>query len=79
MKRIPADRVKSTIGKHMLADGYDLILDLRDSRGSHIHDAVTGKDYLDLFSFFASAPLGFNQPAMTTDEWRFSWTPSPTR
>ncbi len=70
MKRIPADRVKSTIGKHMLADGYDLILDLRDSRGSHIHDAVTGKDYLDLFSFFASAPLGFNHPAMTTDEWK---------
>lgn len=70
MKRIPADRVKSTIGKHMLADGYDLILDLRDSRGSYIHDAVTGKDYLDLFSFFASAPLGFNHPAMTTDEWK---------
>ncbi len=70
MRRIPADKVKSTIGKHMLADGYDLILDLRESRGSYIHDAVTGSDYLDLFSFFASAPLGFNHPAMTTEEWK---------
>ncbi|HOP26237.1 MAG TPA: L-lysine 6-transaminase [Candidatus Sabulitectum sp.] len=70
MKRIPSDKVKSTIGKHMLADGYDLILDLRESRGSYIHDAVTGNDYLDLFSFFASAPLGFNHPAMTTEEWK---------
>ncbi len=70
MKRIPADKVKPTIGRHMLADGYDMTLDLRNSKGSWIRDAITGKDYLDLFSFFASAPLGFNHPSMTTDEWK---------
>jgi L-lysine 6-transaminase len=69
MKRIPADKVKSTIGRHILADGYDIALDLRKSRGSTIHDAVTGKDYLDLFSFFASAPLGMNHPYLTSPEW----------
>lgn len=70
MKRIPADKVKSTIARHMLADGFDMTLDLRNSRGSYIRDAISGTDYLDLFSFFASAPLGFNHPSMTTDEWK---------
>ncbi len=70
MKRIPADKVKATIGRHMLADGYDMTLDLKNSKGSWIRDAITGKDYLDLFSFFASAPLGFNHPSMTTEEWK---------
>jgi len=69
MKRIPADKVKATIAEHMLADGYDIALDLRKSRGGTIHDAVTGRDYLDLFSFFASAPLGMNHPELTTPEW----------
>jgi L-lysine 6-transaminase len=69
MKRIPADKVKATIAEHMLADGYDIALDLRKSRGGTIHDSVTGRDYLDLFSFFASAPLGMNHPELTTPEW----------
>lgn len=69
MKRIPADKVKATIAEHMLADGYDIALDLRKSHGGTIHDAVTGKDYLDLFSFFASAPLGMNHPRLTSPEW----------
>jgi len=70
MRHIPATEIKSTIGKHMLADGYDIALDLRKSQGRTIHDAATGKDYLDLFSFFASAPLGFNHPSMNTPEWK---------
>ena len=54
----------------MLADGFDIVLDLRKSKGSTIHDAADGKDYLDLFSFFASAPLGMNHPALCTEEFR---------
>jgi len=70
VKRIPASEVHSTIAAHMLADGFELVLDLRRSRGSTIHDAATGKEYLDLFSFFASAPLGMNHPALCTGEFR---------
>lgn len=70
MKHIPANKIKETIGRHMLADGYDMALDLRNSKGSYIRDAISGRDYLDLFSFFASAPLGFNHPALTTEEWK---------
>jgi len=53
----------------MLADGYDMTLDIRKSRGGFIHDAISGRDYLDLASFFASAPLGMNHPALTSEEW----------
>jgi len=70
MRHIPASEVRSTIANHMLADGFDIVLDLRKSKGSTIHDAVDGKDYLDLFSFFASAPLGMNHPALCTEEFR---------
>lgn len=69
MTRIPAHQVKETIARHMLADGYDMALDIRKSRGGMIHDGITGRDYLDLFSFFASAPLGMNHPALTSAEW----------
>jgi L-lysine 6-transaminase len=70
MKHIPASEVRSTIASHMLADGFDIVLDLKKSKGSMIHDAGEGKDYLDLFSFFASAPLGMNHPALCTEEFR---------
>ncbi len=55
--------------KHMLVDGYNLVLDLEKSQGSHIVDKLTGKTYLDFFSFFASAPLGMNHPAVTNKEF----------
>ncbi len=54
MKRIPADKVKATIGRHMLADGYDMTLDLKNSKGSWIRDAITGRT-ISIFS--ASLPV----------------------
>jgi len=62
----PAD-VHALLGKHMLADGFDIVFDLDKSHGSWIHDSKTGQEYLDFFSFFASAPVGFNHPKMRTD------------
>jgi L-lysine 6-transaminase len=63
----PAE-VHSTIARHLLADGYDLVLDLDRSQGSTLIDARDGTAYLDLFTFFASSALGMNHPALTTDE-----------
>src|SRR4051812_32936476 len=65
----PAD-VHSTIARHMLADGYDLVLDLEASAGSTLVDARDGGSYLDLFTFFASSALGMNHPALTSDDAR---------
>jgi L-lysine 6-transaminase len=64
---LAADQVHSTLGRHMLVDGFDLVLDLSASRGSTLVDARTGTAYLDLFTFFASSALGFSSPALTDD------------
>jgi len=65
---VEAQDVHKTIGKYMLADGFDMVFDLRKSHDIYCHDAKTGKEYLDMFSFFASAPLGFNHPRLTSPE-----------
>jgi L-lysine 6-transaminase len=67
---LAAADVHATIARHMLADGYDLVLDLDASHGSTLVDARDGGRYLDLFTFFASSALGMNHPALTSDEAR---------
>jgi L-lysine 6-transaminase len=62
--------VHETIARHMLADGFELVLDLDASHGSTIVDARDGTAYLDLFTFFASSALGLNHPALTTADAR---------
>ena len=64
---VQAADVHATIGRHMLADGLDLVLDLAASQGSTLVDARDGRHYLDLFTFFASSALGMNHPALTED------------
>ena len=66
--RITADEVRATIARHMLADGMDLVLDLDRSTPTRLVDKVSGRSYIDLFSHFASAPLGTNHPALLTPE-----------
>jgi len=63
----PAD-VHDVLGRSMLVDGYDLVLDLAASQGSRLVDARTGRSYLDLFTFYASSALGMNHPALAEDE-----------
>jgi len=62
----PAD-VHARIAEHMLADGFDLVLDLARSQGTTLVDARDGTEYLDLFTFFASSALGMNHPALAQD------------
>ncbi len=61
--------VHKTIGKYMICDGFDMVFDLRKSHGIWCHDSKTGQEYLDMFSFFASSPVGFNHPKLTTPEF----------
>lgn len=60
--------VHDTLRRHLLVDGYEFVLDTARSRGSWIVDARDGTRYLDLFTFFASAPLGISHPALADDE-----------
>ncbi|AQZ69343.1 Probable L-lysine-epsilon aminotransferase (L-lysine aminotransferase) (Lysine 6-aminotransferase) [[Actinomadura] parvosata subsp. kistnae] len=54
--------VHTRLARHLLVDGYRLVLDLELSHGSWLVDARDGRRYLDFYTFFASAPLGVNPP-----------------
>lgn len=62
----PAE-VHATLRRHLLVDGFDLVLDTHASRGSVLIDARDGARHLDVFSFFASSALGMNHPTLTED------------
>jgi L-lysine 6-transaminase len=64
--RISPSEVHSTLAKHLLVDGFDLVVDLERSQGSYLYDSRYNKRYLDFFSFFASAAVGINHPKVTT-------------
>ncbi len=59
---IHATKVHETLGKHILADGMDPVIDLKSSHGSWLVDKKDGREYLDLFSMFASLSVGYNHP-----------------
>ena len=59
---VAGNKVKATLGKHILADGFDFVMDYEKSHGSWIHDRLTGTEFLDMFSMFGSASVGYNHP-----------------
>jgi L-lysine 6-transaminase len=61
---VQAGDVLPSLQRHVLVDGFDLVLDLDRSRGSTLVDARSGDGYLDMFTFFASNALGMNHPSM---------------
>ncbi len=65
----PAE-VHNVLGRHMLADGYDIVMDLKKSKGSWVFDSRRGRNVLDFFTNFASVPVGYNHPKMDTPEFR---------
>src|SRR5579871_5316998 len=66
-REIAPDQVHDVHGQHVLADGFKLVYDTRASRGSWLVDARSGEKYLDLYTFFASAPLGSNPRGLADD------------
>lgn len=67
LKSIAPDQVHQVLNKHMLADGYDMVLDLENSKGPYLLDSKSGRNYLDFFTFFASNPLGMNHERLAGD------------
>ena len=61
-KTIAPTSVLETIEQHVLLDGFKVVVDLDKSRGSYLHNAVSGKRLIDLYGFFGSMPVGFNHP-----------------
>ena len=63
---------RKTIGQHMLADGMNPVIDLEKSHGSWLVDGSTGKEYLDLFSMYASMSVGYNHPYVLENKERLT-------
>ena len=59
---IDPKKVKQILGKNILADGFDPVIDLEKSSGSWIVDQRDGVKYLDMFSMYASGSVGYNHP-----------------
>src|SRR5688500_10882638 len=65
----PGD-VHNVLSRHMLTDGYEIVMDLEKSRGSWVFDARRGHTVLDFFTNFASIPIGYNHPRLDNPEFR---------
>ena len=59
---VSAKKVRDILSKNILVDGFSPIMDIDKSKGSYLVDEVSGDSYLDMFSMFASASVGYNHP-----------------
>src|SRR5262245_37376672 len=66
---LAAKDVHSTLARHILADGFDIVFDYERSHGSWVWDARQGREYLDFLTFFGSNPVGYNHPRMKDPEF----------
>ncbi|HWQ07502.1 MAG TPA: aminotransferase class III-fold pyridoxal phosphate-dependent enzyme, partial [Holophaga sp.] len=66
---VAPEDVFDVLQRHMLVDGFHLVMDLEKSHGSWIVDARDGRAYLDFYTFFATAPLGHNHPSLRDPEF----------
>jgi len=56
--------VHKTISRNMLADGSPIVFDLKRSHDTYFVDAISGREYIDFFTFFASNAVGYNHPKL---------------
>ena len=66
-KKMHPENVRPTLQRHILADGYEMVLNLEKSKGAYLHDSASGSEYLDFFTFYASNPLGMNHDQLAGD------------
>ena len=74
--RVLPEDVLSHLDKHMLVDGFPLVMDLRKSHGAYLYDSLRGRELLDLFTCFSTCPLGYNHPLLDTPSFRERILPS---
>ena len=67
---IRAADIHADLANYILTDGLEIILDLERSHGSYLYDSLRGREVLDLFTCFSTAPLGYNHPGLMTPQFR---------
>jgi L-lysine 6-transaminase len=70
MTRLSPKDVLDVLSRHILVDGYHVVMDLEKSRGSYLYDARSGRMLLDFYTNFATLPIGYNHPKMEEPEFR---------
>jgi len=70
--KVAPDQVFPILKDNILVDGFHMVIDLEKSHGSVIHGALSGKDYLDCYGYFATLPVGHNHPKMDDEGFRKS-------
>jgi len=55
-------RVLHDLERHILLDGFRVVIDLDKSRGSYLYDSASDRPLIDLYGFFGSMAVGFNHP-----------------
>ncbi len=61
---INPQKVKESLSRHLLTEGFDIIFDVANSRGSYLVDQRNGDRYLDFFSMYTSMAVGYNHPRL---------------
>ncbi len=61
---VPLEQVLDSLRQRMLVDGFSIVPNLFESTPEYFIDSISGKKYRDLFTCFASLPLGLNHPKM---------------
>lgn len=59
--------VHDVLAGSMLVDAFPMVLDTAKSHGSWLVDARDGTEYLDMYTFFASSPLGMSPAGLADD------------
>jgi len=67
---VEAREVLDSLSRHILVDGYHVVMDLQKSRGSYLYDARSDRYILDFFTNFATCPIGYNHPRLKTIDFR---------
>jgi L-lysine 6-transaminase len=62
--------VLNVLSRHILVDGYHVVMDLERSRGSYLYDSRSARMLLDFFTNFATYPVGYNHPKTAQPEFR---------
>jgi len=63
-----ATQLLAGLEKHILLDGFRVIVDPERSRGSYLYDLDGDRTLIDLYGFFGSLPIGFNHPYFAQPE-----------
>lgn len=72
--KVAADQVFPVLESNILVDGFHIVIDLEKSHGTTMVDALTGKEYIDCYSYFASLPIGHNHPGLRDEGFLKSLT-----